>query len=153
MPLKITLKSSYKKLNATSGMRETIWVWNVTSASPKDIDRYCEEQGDRLVRDTENNNTPLFFNKNFPGVRQTELERVVLADGTVLYRVNMLEKTLQVEGLKVAEIAKLEAYLEVYGTSTARPIPAPKAAAPIAEPAPEVVETTEPGGETLNSGI
>lgn len=154
MSIKATLTSTYKKVNQVSGRNETRFVWELTGA-PSEIERYATEQGEN-ARKNESTGKYLFFNKQFPGVKVTELERVVLENGTVIYRVNMLEKTLQIESAKVNEIARLEAYLDVYGVAPAgqpqmiRPTAQPTVATPAAETMePTVIEGQEALGEAM----
>lgn len=156
MALKVVLKDTYKKVNQATNRRETRYMWTVTGA-PKDIERFQEEQGENFRADDQGR--PLFFNKEFPGTRNAELARVALQDGTIIYKISMLEKTLAIEGLKMNELAKLEAQAEFYGNGAQQPaapirptVGAPNAAAE------EVEEGAAPiagagGAEQLGDGM
>ena len=118
MALKVVLKDTYKKINQANNRLETRFMWTVTGA-PKDVERFIEEQGENSRVDE--NGRPLFFNKQYPGTRNADLVRATLPDGTVIYKISMLEKTLAIEGLKMGELAKLEAEAEFYANGTATP--------------------------------
>lgn len=140
MSLKVILLDTYKKVNTATNRRETRYVWTV-SGDPKSIERYITEQGENFRADT--SGKPQFFNKEYPGTRNAELQRVVLADGTIIYKISMLEKTLRIEGLKDTELAKLEAQAEFNGGVVAT---APIPQAPRPEPAKAAIEELENEG-------
>lgn len=150
MSLKLTIKSSYKKTNNITGRRETRFVWNVTSNSPKELEAYQTEQGDNYRADE--NGKPMFFSKQYPGTRNAELERVILTDGTVIYRISMLEKDLRIQTIMIDKLAELEAQAEFYGNSVAAAQTAPNARpGAAAAPATEPLEAEPVGAEAAGA--
>lgn len=147
MSLKLTIKTSYKKLNNVTGRRETRFVWTISTNSPKELEAYRLEQGDNFREDE--NNKPLFFSKQYPGTRNAELERVTLTDGTVIYRISMLEKELKIQDMMLGKLAELEAQAEFYGNTVAA-APAGPAIRTI-QNAPEILEE-QPAGDTGAGG-
>jgi len=142
MSLKVILLDSYKKVNQATNRRETRFTWTVTG-DPKSVERFIEDQGENNRIDDKGR--PLFFNREFPGTRNAELVRVALQDGTIIYKISMLEKTLAIETLKMGELAKLEAAAEFYGNGTAQPT-APRVPT-IATPNAATEELEDGGGD------
>lgn len=145
MSLKLTIKSSYKKANPVTGRMETRFVWNISSNSPKELEAYQLEQGDNFRADE--NGKPLFFSKQYPGTRNAELERTSLADGSIIYRINMLEKTLKIQDMMIGKLAELEAQAEFYGNNLAAAQAGPATRPAIPAPATEALETETAGTE------
>lgn len=138
MALKGKLVNFYERKDSVTGRPSKRWVWEVTG-SPSEVERYATEQGENVRKD-EVTGKFLFFTTKFPGVRETEIKRVVLADGTVLYNLNMMEKNLQIEIAKIDKIAQLEAELEVFGIP---PAGQPQRARISTQPAPAIANAVE----------
>lgn len=150
MALKVTLVKSYQKASSRTGLLERRYMWTVSSNSPKELEKFQEDQGDNYRED--DSHKPLFFNKKYPGVRIAELERVSLPDGTVIYTINDLEKVLGMEALIDQEEAKIQAHIRVYGSAQQpRPlaIPAPAAKAEVVVDEPVVAEGQENLGDPV----
>jgi hypothetical protein len=127
-------------------------MWTVSSNSPKELEKFQEDQGDNFRED--DTHKPLFFNKKYPGVRTATLDRVSLPDGTVIYTINDLEKVLNMETLIDQEEAKLQAHIRVFGSAQQprlMPVAAPtaKAETMVDEPAAGVGAGNENLGDAV----
>jgi hypothetical protein len=145
--LKATLKNHYYKTNA-DGVRTGRYVWELSSNSPAELEKFKEDQGPNYRQD-DSTGRPLFYSKTYPGKRTgVDVERVTLKDGAIVYRMDAMDQRLKLEDIKLEKQAEFEIAQE-FGAQQRAARVAPAAVAQAAEV--EVPEVA--GGEGLGEPL